>query len=114
LSTLWVKQIAVLLLQWRGSNEDYLMSQETPRTITLTLSEEENALLESLAREHGSEPAEALRTLLHEAMSIYDALWDKTFEESQDFLDQLADEVHAEYLAGETDDFDPDEEFDNP
>lgn len=90
------------------------MNQAKPRTITLNLSEEENALLESLARERGSAPAEALRTLLHEAISIYDALWDKTFEESQDLLDSLADEAHADYVAGETEDFDPDEEFDNP
>jgi hypothetical protein len=91
-------------------NEDNSMSQNTSYTVTLTLSEEENALLESLAREHGSAPAEALRTLLHEAMSIYDALWDKRFEDSQELLDSLADKAHAEYLAGETEDFDPDVE----
>jgi hypothetical protein len=33
-------------------------------------------------------------------IEIYDALWDKTFEQSQDVLDRLADEAHAEYLAG--------------
>jgi hypothetical protein len=43
-------------------------------------------------------------------MERYDALWDKTFEASQDLLDQLANEAHAEYAAGLTEDFDPDTE----
>jgi hypothetical protein len=74
----------------------------------LTLDEEEQALLDTLAREQGVDaPADALRTLLYDAIAIYDALWDKFFAESQDFLDKLADEAHAEYLAGLTEDFDP-------
>ena len=40
-----------------------------------------------------------------------DTLWDKTFENSQDLLERLADEAHENYLAGETEDFDPDEEI---
>lgn len=88
------------------------MSEENSHTITLTLSEEEHALLESFARERGIElPAEALKTLLHELISIYDALWEKSFAESQDLLDQLADEAYADYLAGDVEDFDPDEEL---
>jgi hypothetical protein len=41
-------------------------------------------------------------------MAAYDALWDKSFAESEDFLDAIADEIHAKYLAGLTEDFDPD------
>jgi hypothetical protein len=37
-----------------------------------------------------------------------DALWDKQFADSQDVLDKLADSIHADYLAGITEDFDPD------
>jgi len=46
--------------------------------------------------------------LLHDAVEIYDALWDKTFAETQDVLDRLADKAHEEYMAGLTEDFDPD------
>jgi hypothetical protein len=88
------------------------MSQ-IPRTITLTLSEEEAALVNALARERGLDTPEAvLRLLLHEVVEIYDALWDKTWANSQDVLDRLADEAHAEYLAGLTEDFDPDTDSD--
>jgi hypothetical protein len=38
----------------------------------------------------------------------FDALWDEMFAASQDFLEALADQTHAEYLAGLTEDFDPD------
>ena len=79
-------------------------------SITLDLSPEEQVLLETLTREGGfNAPADALRSLLHEAVLVYDAIWDKAFAESQDLLDQLADEAHAEYLAGETEDFEPDD-----
>jgi hypothetical protein len=85
----------------------------SPKTITVTLTEEEAALVEALARERGfSEPTEVLHALLHDVVEIYDALWDKTFAESQDLLERLADEAHAEYLAGLTEDFDPDEDPD--
>jgi hypothetical protein len=43
---------------------------------------------------------------------INDILWDKKFAASQDFLDKLAYDAHQEYLAGQTEDFDPDEIFD--
>lgn len=63
------------------------MVDQPTRTVTLTLSEDENALIEALARERGlSAPADVLRTLLREAAEIYDALWDKTFADSQDVL----------------------------
>src|SRR5688500_10639203 len=89
------------------SDEEKMMKQESPYTITLSLNEEENALLETLARERGIDvPAEALRSLLHDAINIYDALWEKTFAESQELLDKLADEAHADYLAGDVEDFD--------
>lgn len=43
---------------------------------------------------------------------LHDALWDAQFAASQDFLDELADVAHLEYLAGETEEFDPDNEPD--
>lgn len=83
----------------------------SPKTITLTLTEEEAALVETLARERGlDEPTDVLHALLHDVVEMYDALWDKTFAESQDVLERLADEAHAEYLAGLTEDFDPDDD----
>ncbi|MEO8611908.1 MAG: hypothetical protein ABI690_28680 [Chloroflexota bacterium] len=87
----------------------------TFHTITLTLTEEEEILVATLARERGlNAPADVLRALIHDAADIYDALWDKTFADSQDLLDSLADEAHAEYLAGLTEDFDPDNDPDFP
>ena len=66
-------------------------------------------MIETLAHERGiHEPADVLRALLHDAVEIYDALWDKTFAETQDVLHKLADEAHVEYVAGLTEDFDPD------
>lgn len=88
------------------------MVHQNLHSITLTLSEEENALLDALAHEQGlATSADALRTLIHDAVAIYDALWDKTFSDSQDLLDRLADEADAEYAAGQTEDFDPDSDF---
>lgn len=90
------------------------MSDNAP-TITLTLTEEEAALLDALVQEQGlNTHEEALRALLHDAVAVYDAIWDKTFAESQDVLDRLADEAHAEYVAGLTEDFDPDTDPDAP
>ena len=43
-----------------------------------------------------------------------DVLWDAQFAASQDMLDQLVDEAHQEYLAGKTEDFDPDNDPDAP
>ncbi len=91
------------------------MMTDAPHTITLTLTPEEETLIATLAQEKGlSTPADVLRTLLHDAVAISDALWDKTFAETQDVLDQLADEAHTEYLAGRTEDFDPDTDPDAP
>lgn len=82
---------------------------DSSHMVSLTLTEEEAAVVEMLAREQGLDaPADVLRALLHDVAEIYDALWDKTFADSQDVLDQLADEAHTEYLAGHTEDFDPD------
>lgn len=45
------------------------------QSITLDLSEEEVVLLENLAREGGFDaPADALRSLLHEAIAVYDTI----------------------------------------
>ncbi|MBC7812485.1 MAG: hypothetical protein H7175_15130 [Burkholderiales bacterium] len=83
---------------------------ETPNTITLELNEEETALITALARERGlSEPADALRALLHDALKFYDDLWDKKFADSRDVLERITDEGHAEHRAGLAEDFDVDE-----
>jgi hypothetical protein len=87
----------------------------TDQTITITLTDEEQTLIDTLTRERGlSDPAEALHALMRDAIAAYDKLWDETFAKSQDILDQLADEAHAEYLAGLTEDFDPDNDPDAP
>jgi hypothetical protein len=41
-----------------------------------------------------------------------DALWDKAFADSQDFLTKLADDIEAQYRAGLTEEFDPDTDSD--
>lgn len=42
------------------------------------------------------------------AIAADEALWDEQFAKSQDFLDRLADQAHAEYVAGLTEEFDAD------
>lgn len=85
------------------------------QNVTLTLTAEEEMLVATLAQERGlTAPEDVLRALLHDAVEIYDARWDKTFAETQDVLDRLADEGHAEFLAGLTEDFDPDNDPDEP
>jgi hypothetical protein len=37
-----------------------------------------------------------------------EALWDEQFAGSQDVLDRLADSIHNDYVAGLTEDFEPD------
>lgn len=84
-----------------------------PTTITLSLSEDENKLIQSLAEEQGFDtPEAAIKALLQDAVQVYDTIWDSMFEASQDLLEQLADEAHAEYEAGLTNEFDPDKEPD--
>jgi hypothetical protein len=82
-------------------------------SITVTLSEEDREILEMFADEHAiDDPAEALRALLHEYVSLSDALWDEKFARSGDVLDRLSAEVDAEIAAGLTEDFDPDNDPD--
>jgi hypothetical protein len=77
-------------------------------TVQVTLDAQEEALLETIAGERQlNAPAEVLRALLHEAAALSDARWERSFAASQDVLDRLADEAHAEYVAGQTEDFDP-------
>ncbi len=84
-------------------------------TVTVELTEYEQAQIEALAQERGlNAPSDVLRALLHEATAADDALWDEKFANSQDVLDQLADEAHQEYLDGRTEDFDPDTDPDAP
>ncbi len=81
------------------------------QTITVDLNKTEADLLSALAHERGLNSAsDALHALLSDAMMMYDELWDKTFAESQDLLGRLADEAHADILAGRIEDFDPDAE----
>jgi uncharacterized protein (DUF433 family) len=48
------------------------------------------------------------KTLIDAEIEENEAMWDKSFAESQDYLEQLSREAHEAYLAGETEDFDPD------
>ena len=78
-------------------------------SVTMTLSEADWLLLEAFAAEQGiSDPAEAVRALLHEYVALSDALWDEKFAHSGDLLDRLSAEVGEEIAAGLTEDFDPD------
>ena len=62
-----------------------------------------------LAQDQGLDtPEAALHALIQNAEKIYDTLWDQTFADSQDLLSQLSDEAHEEYIAGLTEEFDPD------
>ena len=47
-----------------------------------------------------------------QTMEESDAIWDEMFATSQDYLDKLANEIEAKYLAGLTEDFDPDNDPD--
>lgn len=49
---------------------------------------------------------------MEQTMEESDALWDKVFASSQDYLDKLADEIEEKYLAGLTEDFDPENDPD--
>ena len=81
----------------------------SPLMVTVELTEYEQTQIEALAHERGLDaPADVLRALLHEAVAVYDKLWDEKFAASQDLLDKLADEAHEEYLNGQTEEFDPD------
>jgi hypothetical protein len=42
--------------------------------------------------------------------AVEDAKWDASFAKSQSLLSKLATEAHADYLAGNTEEFDPDTE----
>ncbi|MBI1278264.1 MAG: hypothetical protein GC179_09070 [Anaerolineaceae bacterium] len=71
--------------------------------LTITLTDEEFKLLQTFAAEHGfAELEAALPAVLH------DRLWDEQFAASQDLLSELAAEAHQEYLAGNTEELDPD------
>lgn len=84
-------------------------------TITLTLTEEEAALIQELARERGLDnAADVFHALLREVTEASDRLWDEKFANSQDVLEALADEAYAEYLAGLTEGFDPDNDPEAP
>ena len=71
--------------------------------LTVTLTDEEYSLLQAFAADHGITELEvALPAVLH------DRLWDEQFANSQDLLSELAAEAHDEYLAGNTEELDPD------
>jgi uncharacterized protein (DUF433 family) len=50
------------------------------------------------------------RTQIDAEIEQDEARWDASFANSQDFLEQLSREAHEEYLAGRTEEFDPDNE----
>jgi hypothetical protein len=70
--------------------------------ITTLLTDEEYQLLQSFAAAQGINLENAIPTIIH------DQLWDAQFAASQDLLHEMAEEAHAEYLAGTLEDFDPD------
>ena len=81
----------------------------TPKTalpehqITAHLTDEEYELLKAFANAQGIKDLEsAIPTIIH------DHLWDAQFAASEDLLHEMAEEAHAEYLAGTLEDFDPD------
>lgn len=77
--------------------------EESPQTLTITLTPDEIAILRILTEERGlDDHAAALHALLQDAISFYNNLWDQSFDKSQDILDQLADEAHQDFLRGET------------
>lgn len=77
--------------------------------ITVTLTEEEYALLQAFAAEQGiTELEHALPAVLHDRVSLHDRLWDAQFADSQDLLSELAAEAHTDYLAGNTEELDLD------
>ncbi len=75
--------------------------------ITAHLTDEEYRLLQAFANSQGIKDLEsAIPTIIH------DQLWDAQFTTSQDLLHEMAEEAHAEYLAGTLEDFDPDTDAD--
>lgn len=61
------------------------------------------AAIEQLPEDEQEEMAELI--LLEIATA---SKWDESFAKSQDLLKRMADEAHAQYLAGETESLDPD------
>lgn len=75
--------------------------------ITLQLTDEEYNYLESFAATQGiTDLKTAILTIIH------DQWWDAQFADSADLLHQMAEETHLAYLAGDTEDFDPDTDAD--
>jgi hypothetical protein len=84
-----------------------MIMQKPAKTVTMTLTPEEEQLIAELARERGlASPEEVLRALLHDAIEQDEALWDAQFQSSQDVLDRLADEALDDIRAGRTHDLD--------
>jgi predicted transcriptional regulator len=83
--------------------------------VTVKLSQEERELLEAFADEHELDDlGDAFRALLHEYISMSDALWDEKFARSGDLLDRLAAQVKRDVAEGRVEDFDPDNDSDVP
>lgn len=82
-----------------------------PRTLTITLTEEEDAQLQALTQEYSlTEQSEALKRLLQDVGAFYDDLWDKKFADSGDILARMADDALAAHLRGETEEITCDED----
>jgi len=71
--------------------------------ITAHLTDEEYRLLQAFATAQGINDLESAIPMI-----IHDQLWDAQFAASEDLLHEMAEEAHAEYLAGTLEEFDSD------
>ena len=79
------------------------------KLLRVRLSAEQQELLEAFAADKGiKDLATALPLVLLELRNVHDEWWDSQFAASGDVLDKMAEEAHLAYLAGETEEFDPD------
>ena len=51
-----------------------------------------------------------IETISADEVAADEALWDEQFARSQEVLERMSQEAHEEYVAGLTEEFDPDDE----
>jgi hypothetical protein len=51
-----------------------------------------------------------IQTISADEIAADEALWDEQFAKSQDVLERMSQQAHEEYVAGLTEDFDPDDD----
>ncbi len=84
-------------------------TQINQHTITATFTDEEYELLETFAAEQGIENlSDAIPALLHELISVHDALWDKQFENLPPALIEMGRKALEDHKAGLTEEIDTD------